>query len=253
MLRHYQEHAVLMPAFVDEHTGRRFYNPAQLGVARLVVQLRDAGFSVDEIAILSDADAGHEKVHAALDAQRAELFFQREALHERVRALDHVAITLKGKPAMTKVSTVVLPEMTIASLRRTLPSYGDEGVLWEEIMPLLVEVGATFPAEATSGATFHDPDFHESDVDVEVWIQVAARFERLAELDCVEMPEREVVTATVRGDYSQMSAVTEALGAYIAEHGLSTGPMFNIYRVSPAQNPDPSSWVTEVCFPILEN
>ena len=45
--------------------------------------------------------------------------------------------------------------------------------------------------------------------------------------------------------------VTGAIGAYLAEHQLRTGPMFNIYRVSPAQNPDPSSWVTDVCFPIL--
>jgi len=45
---------------------------------------------------------------------------------------------------------------------------------------------------------------------------------------------------------------TTAIGAYIAEHGLRTGPMFNIYRVSPAQSDDPNSWVTDVCFPILD-
>ena len=47
------------------------------------------------------------------------------------------------------------------------------------------------------------------------------------------------------------AAVTAAVGAYLAAHHLETGPMVNIYRVSPAQNPDPSAWVTDVCFPIL--
>lgn len=46
-----------------------------------------------------------------------------------------------------------------------------------------------------------------------------------------------------------MPSVTSAIGAFIAENRLRTGPMFNIYRVSPAQNPDPSSWITDVCFP----
>lgn len=50
-----------------------------------------------------------------------------------------------------------------------------------------------------------------------------------------------------------MPEVTAALGAYIAAHDLSTGPMLNIYRVSPAQNPDPAAWVTEVCFPVEEH
>ena len=66
------------------------------------------------------------------------------------------------------------------------------------------------------------------------------------------MPAQRIVTATVRGDYSQMPTATTAIGAYIAEHGLRTGPMFNIYRVSPAQSDDPNSWVTDVCFPILD-
>ena len=60
------------------------------------------------------------------------------------------------------------------------------------------------------------------------------------------------MTATVRGDYSQIPTATTAIGTYIAEHGLRTGPMFNIYRVSPAQSDDPNSWVTDVCFPILD-
>jgi hypothetical protein len=27
--------------------------------------------------------------------------------------------------------------------------------------------------------------------------------------------------------------------------------MFHIYRVGPAENPDPSRWLTDVCFPVV--
>ena len=90
-------------------------------------------------------------------------------------------------------------------------------------------------------------------MDIEVWIQVTEPFTGTARLECRSVPERDVVMATLRGDYSQMPAVTQAIGAYIADHGLTTGPMFNIYRVSPAQNPDPSSCQFSARVPLCSN
>ncbi len=153
---------------------------------------------------------------------------------------------------MTTATVTTLPEMTLATLRRVIPSYSDEGILWQEIMPLLEQAGVSFPATGIAGATFYDSEFRESDTDVEVWMQVTEPFDAVAPLDCRTEPAREIVTATMKGGYSQMPAVTSALGAFIAERGLSTGPMFNIYRVSPAQDPDPNNWVTDVCFPIVD-
>ncbi len=152
---------------------------------------------------------------------------------------------------MTDVRTFDLPEMTCASLRRVIPTYADEGVLWEELWPLLVASGAAFPADGIAGATFHDGEYREADVEVEVWVQLTAPLDVGDPVVCRTEPARSVVGGTLYGDYSQMGEATSAVGRYVAEHGLNTGAMFNIYRVSPAQNPDPSSWVTEVCYPIL--
>lgn len=85
---------------------------------------------------------------------------------------------------------------------------------------------------------------------MEVWLQVEAPFVAVAPLACRQVPAVDVVMATLKGGYEGLPEVTAAIGAYIAANGLETGTMFNIYRVSPAQNPDPATWVTEVCFPI---
>ncbi|MFT0848182.1 MerR family transcriptional regulator [Actinomycetaceae bacterium L2_0104] len=252
MLRHYQEHGVLAPAYIDPHSGHRFYQPEQLERARLIVQLRDAGFSIDAITSVLSSITDPAKVEAAVEDQRRELSRRREELHGQLAALGRVSSILRGRPEMTDVRVVTLPEMTLASLRRVIPTYGDEGILWQEMMPLLERSKVSFPAGGISGASFHDPDYRENDVDVDAWIQVSEPFDPAAPLSCRIEPERRVVMATLRGDYSQMPDVTGAIGAYIAERRLRTGPMFNIYRVSPAQNPDPSTWVTDVCFPIDE-
>ena len=59
------------------------------------------------------------------------------------------------------------------------------------------------------------------------------------------------MVATLRGDYTGVGDVMASLGAFVAERGLETGPMFNVYRVGPQQSPDPADWVTDVCLPVV--
>lgn len=254
MLRHYQEHGLLVPALVEPFSGYRYYAPAQLDEARRVVLLRDAGFSIEATARLLDVADDPSEVETAVAAHRLELQADRDHVDARLAALDRVRPALEEMVRMTEnieVRTAHLPETTVATLRRRLGTYADEGQLWQEIMPLLGRSGAPFVPGGVAGATFYDEDYKESDVDVEVWVQVAAPFEPAAPLGCRVDPARDVVTATLLGDYTQMPAVMAAIGAYVAEHGLTTGEMFNIYRVGPAQDPDPSAWVTEVCLTLV--
>ncbi len=251
MLRHYQEHGVLEPARVDPFTGYRLYRADQLADAALAVALRDAGFAVEAIAQVVRVCGDPAQVEAILDAQREALSRRRDEVYAQLAALGRVSATLKGHPDMTAVTTTTLPAMTVACLRRIIPTYADEGLLWQELMPALARDGAALPADGVCGATFLDAEYRESDVDVEIWEQVAGPFPATAPVTCREEPAREVAMATLRGSYEQMPGATSALGAYVAEHGLRTGAMFNVYRVGPAQDPDPNAWVTDVCLPIL--
>lgn len=251
MLRHYQQCSVLQPALIDPHSGHRWYSAEQLVTAHWIVRLRDAGLGITEIATALDLADDPVQLRLLMDAQRERLARDRASLDERERAFHRIDIYLEGSTMNINVRTEHMPTITLAALRRVLPSYGDEGVLWREIEPLLERSRATVPSDALGGATFYDPDHRESDVDVEVWLQVAAPFTPIAPLVCREVPEQDVVMATLLGSYEGMPDVAAALGAYLSAHHLRTGPMFNIYRVSPAQDPDPTAWVTEVCFPIL--
>lgn len=252
MLRHYQQEGVLEPVWVDSFTRYRYYHPSQLRKAETITALRDAGVPIAQIVRVIDSLDNPPGVRALLDEHRRRLESEHLEAARRLAALDRFQTRFEETPMDIDVRTTVLPAMTLASLRRTVPTYGEEGILWQEIMPLLARSGAAFPAGGISGATFHDVDYRDHDVDVEVWVQVTEPAEEAGALRFEELPPRRVVTATLRGDYSRMSEVTEAIGERIAADGLETGPMFNIYRVSPAQDPDPSHWVTEVCFPVVE-
>jgi DNA-binding transcriptional MerR regulator len=251
MLRYYHDHGLLDPAWVDQHSARRFYTAEQLSTATLIVMLRDAGFPVEGIArVLPHADDPSQLTDEL--ARHHDLLTRKAtAVHHQLAHLDRLRTYLKGRPDMTDVTIETIPAMTVASLRRVVASYAEEGALWQEIMPALQTTAASFPAGGISGATFHDPDYRDREVDIEVWIQVDKPFTSTDDVKSKDEPARQVVTSTVRGDYAQIPAVTQKIGEFIAAEGLSTGPMFNIYHVSPAQNPDPSTWVTQLCFPII--
>lgn len=251
MLRHYQDRGILAPELVDPISGYRFYRADQLRQAQLITRLRDAGFGTAGIGELLTTLDDPANIARELEAQRQRLVLAREELAGQLATLESVRHHLGATSMSYEVELSTLAPMTIATYRDVLPSYADEKRLWDEFMPLLSKHNVTFPVNGLCGAIFHDEGYRESEVDVEVWVEVANPFEAKAPLTCQQSPAREVVMTTIRGDYSQLPAASSALGAFIAENALPTGAMFNIYRVGPANSADPSQWVTEAGFPVL--
>ncbi|MBD3780769.1 MAG: MerR family transcriptional regulator [Micrococcales bacterium] len=253
MLRHYDDRGLLAPAAVDPFTGYRWYAPDQLRTAARICALRDAGLPVAQIARLLPVHDQPEVVRQVLSEQRDRLLSDAEDVRRRIDRVDHLLATLKETAMSIDVRRTTVPAATVAALRDVIPTYADEGRLWERLMPALGASGAVPAPDGAAGATFHDEGFQEHDVDVEIWVEVAAPFAGADGVRCVDLPARDVVAATFTGPYDQVTAVTTALGDWIAEHDLElAGPMFDIYRVGPGQEPDPARWVTEVCQPVRD-
>ena len=251
MLRHYDERGVLPPSSVDAASGYRRYSPDQLVTAAHICALRDAGFPVAEIARLLPRLGDREAVALAVAQQRARLLADADDVRRRLERVDHLITQLEESAMSVDVRRTTVPGGTFAALRDVIPTYADEGRLWERLTAALTASGATPAPDGRAGATFHDDGFQERDADVEIWCEVAAPFADVPDARCVRVDDRDVVMATLTGGYEGVSAATAAVGEWIAAHGLAmAGPMFNIYRVGPVQEPDPARWVTEVCQPV---
>lgn len=253
MLRYYDEHDVLRPTRTDPTTGHRSYSRAQLTTARWVRELRDVGMGVAEIAacipLLEDPPA----LRAALEEQRRRLVRDAAGVLDRVREVDHLITALEGPAMSTTVVERTLPARTVAALRATIPTYADEGLLWQRLMAGLRGTGAVPAPDARSVAVFHDEEYVEHDPDVEVQLDVVGPFASTPTVHCAEVPEQRVAVGTLTGPYEGVGAVMAALGSWVAERGLRiAGPMFNVYVVSPGTDPDPAHWVTEVCVPVAD-
>jgi DNA-binding transcriptional MerR regulator len=115
-LRLYDERGVLVPSRVDQASGYRYYDTAQLEAARLVVMLRELQLplkAVKELLARDPADAAKRIAEHWRDA---------EAAHDARRELaDYLVTRLSGmRPVMYEVATREMPERSLLCLKRNV-------------------------------------------------------------------------------------------------------------------------------------
>jgi DNA-binding transcriptional MerR regulator len=119
-LRLYDERGVLVPSRVDQGSGYRYYDTAQLEEARLVVMLRELQLPlavIKELLACDPADAA-ERI--------AEYWRGAEAAHDARRALaDYLVNRLRGKRSvMYEVATREIPERSLLCVKRHVEEQG---------------------------------------------------------------------------------------------------------------------------------
>lgn len=255
MLRHYHERDVLVPAHVDD-AGYRWYTRDQLADALLVRDLRDVGITVSAMAALLAA-RDTPLFGRALATQRDVLDGERRAATQRLRLIDRMLQNLEG-PAMTdiEIQRRTVPATTVVTYRGTVPTYSDEGRLWEAFMPELARQGV---APTGPGGVFeHDADYVDENPELSVFLPVAPGTTAQAPLTVVDLPEQEVVAARVVGPYSGITDAHARITTYLAEHGLAEAPgepdglagtVFNVYLTDPSEVPE-SEFLTDVHRPV---
>ncbi len=132
-LRLYDELSVLLPARVDQDSGYRYYDLAQLGTARLIAMLRQLDVplaDVRELLACDPADAGK---------RIAGHWRQAGATHAARRELATCLITRlsgKGSVIMYEVATRQMPERSLPCLKRNVDEQG-AWVLGKEFVAIL--------------------------------------------------------------------------------------------------------------------
>jgi DNA-binding transcriptional MerR regulator len=148
-LRLYDELGLLPPARVDQDSGYRFYEPGQLGQARLIAALRQLQVPLTEIkAVLP--------LEPAQAAERVRVIWAAtEAGHTARRALAAYLIDeLSGKRSvMYEVSTREIPERSLLCLKRNVSGVDQAWAFGKEFIALLRQ--HQFPQiEGRAGAFF---------------------------------------------------------------------------------------------------
>jgi DNA-binding transcriptional MerR regulator len=207
-LRLYDELGVLVPARVDEASGYRYYDAAQLEAARLVSMLRQLGLplaAIKELLVCDPVDAAE---------QIAAHWREAESAHDARRQLaDYLVNRLRGKRSvMYEVATREIPERSLLCLKRNVSEQG-AWALGKEFIAILRE--RPLPKmKGREGAMF-----------TIYWGEVSADSDGPVEM-CKPIPEPEA--SVLASHYPELSLRTEPAHreAYVAlpNDALPTGP-----------------------------
>ena len=253
MLRHYDEIGLLKPVWIDPESGYRYYAPEQLPIAGRINALKDMGFGLAAIGEILPCYGDRETLLRHLRCKQAELQALSEETAYRLRLLETAQTRLRKEDETMKYDVTIktFPARYSATVRMVIPSYEQEGMLWNMLMGETAQMSLIDADPCYCCAVFHDKEYREADVEVEVQKNVKGSYPDTEHVRFRTLPEVTVACATCKGSYEQMGGINETVAAWVSDNGyVFDGPMFNIYHVSPHETSNPDKYVTEVCYPI---
>jgi len=267
-LRYYDEIGLLKPAKVDRFTGYRYYSADQLPRLNRILALKDLGLSLAQIAQLLDGDLPPAQIRGMLRLKQVEA--QQKVEEEQAR-LARVEARLRHieKEGTMPTYEVVLRKVnpqTVIAIRDTIPTYSDQGPLWKELADYLQQHGGK--ATGPSLTIYHDTEYRERDVDVEVATPISAPLSSTERVAVRELPGAEQMACVIhQGSYDGLDQAYNALLAWIEANGYRiVGPNREVYLRCPDNDyadpetigyaeyvaDEPAAFVTEVQLPVAK-
>jgi DNA-binding transcriptional MerR regulator len=250
MLRYYDENDLLKPAQTDPFSGYRLYSVEQIPRLQKIIFLRDIGYTVAEIRLALDHWSGNFIADQLRNKQiEVRRLFEQE--REKLSKIETALESIKKDEIDIRYNFIIkqIPSYPVISLRRVIPNYFCEEMLWQELTALIKERKTVLPITQQCFAVYHDNEFKEADVDVEVCVVVATAVDVVEPLrfritEAVEM----MASTMVYGPYKNISTAYRSLAYWLTEHagyGMK-GKNRQICHRGPWNEEDPAHYLTEI-------
>lgn len=252
MLRYYDEVDLLKPALIDKYSGYRMYDIDQIPLLNKIIYLRDSGFNVAEIS-LALKDKENSQVLAQLDKKYVDIQKNIASEEQKLKKIILAKQELQqGKDNLYyNITLKAVPSYHVVSLRRVIPDYYAEGLLWKELAQYAKEQHLTISDQTFT--IYHDEDYREKEVDVEVCTYVE---ETRNDDGDYKFYHTEAVpymaTTMVYGDFTNIAGVYQSFAKWLNKN--SNFKMGNTSRQIVHRGPwnenDPKKYLIEIQIPL---
>lgn len=104
-----------------------------------------------------------------------------------------------------------LPERYVMSVRNIIPSYQDEGTLWHTMMSQTTPQNVKIANPCYGMAIFHDKEYKENDVDVEIQMTVEGKYENTKDVVFKKTQSVKYASVTYKGSMTKLEKSTRLL------------------------------------------
>lgn len=253
MLRHYDEIGLLTPENIDRFTGYRYYSETQLPIANKIRALKSMGLSLPLIKEILTNYAEDYELKTYLETQAVH---QKEKIDLMQRQLTLIESTIRHleHPSPIPSYSVTLKEFAqhnVISYRQIITTPDQEGILWVRLAEETKSLNLHYTNPQWNIAIFHDGQFIEENLDVEVQKSVGGIYQDIGLAKFKTVDAIVAATLTFKGHYMNLPVANEAIARWIVDnHYKISGPHFNIYHISPETESSFADMITEVCFPV---
>lgn len=250
-LRHYDEIGLLKPAAIEKFTGYRYYTSEQLPLLHQILALREMGFTLDEIKKVQ----GGTPEKDLLMQKRLELLKRIAQDTLRLSQVESYLVKNDGESAGYHVILKELPQVIVASLRTTIPNYD---ALFSAVPPMGAEMkrlGCVCAVPEYCFNIYHDGEYRETDIDVEICEAVTAVKED-SEMLKFKVIDRVKNAACVlhKGPYEGFPNAYNAVLKWLERNGYEIIDHPRESYIDGVWNKDsPADWLTEIQFPVKKN
>ncbi len=250
-LRHYDNIDLLVPQIIDRFTGYRYYSVAQLQKMQSITNLKELGYSLDEIRDLWD-DESHVPSVKSLDEKIRVCESELNRLRMRRKMLKEMRDFQRKLQKANDVSIESLPAITVASYRGVFSSYDDFGrVCCEIIGPEMARLGCECPEPGYCYSVEHG-GYSPNAADIEYCERVSARKTDSDIIKFKDVPEvPSAACLKVNGPYENLDRGFRDVFAWIEKRGYTVADSPRTVYVDGAWNQeDPRKWLTIIQVPV---
>ncbi len=249
-LRHYEKIGLLMPTEVDDWTGYRYYRADQLPRISRILLLKDLGCSLSEIGELLD---GRVEMEEILKRKEREILFSMDREKVRLGRIREYLVRLEGENEMKNdVMLKSLPEVIVASMRTRVASYDSYFDVVPKMGDYMRSVGAVCREPEYCFTIYHDGEYRESDIDVEICEAVVApceesdrvKFKKVAKVEKAACLMHKGPYSTLRESYNRLFRWIESEGYAVTDNPRES------YIDGIWNKESPEEWLTEVQIPV---
>lgn len=245
-LRFYEKEGLLLPASIDEWTGYRFYETAQLEAAARIKSYRQLGLSIEEIKSIFSGEDAHKVLAAKADSLR-------KLKHDTEMQLSVIEFILEEKSMKYQVTIKEIPEMTVYSSEAVLNNYSD-------CMQWIPSVGAECLrlnpgmkcADPEYGfCEYPDGEYKERDIKIRYSEAVTSFGRENEKISFRTLPAAKVLSIYHKGAYDNIGEAYAFIMEYAEKNGYDIAGLARERYIDGIWNKDSvNDWLTEVQLPI---
>lgn len=256
-LHHYSEIGILKPEKVDEFTGYRYYSAFQLVTVNKIIALKDAGFSLSEIAQILCSHPSIDSIISMLEnkAETLEQVVKNES--ERLNRLRTNIFLIKngGVPIMNEITIKRVEPILIVSTRKNINKgdFEETADMWAIVNSFIdkTETKRTIPCLALFYNSTWKWEMAKS-WDIEVAEPITKHVPSSDTVKVYELPAVDKMACVVHnGSFNSIGETYKVISQWIEKNNYKiSGPVREIYHKGGWTTSNPDEYITELQFPL---